>query len=174
MSTPFNVPGYEKLADVLVRAYAQASEGKGKERHAAAGEPFHEQVICIGARKFGVGSMLYQAFKKAEESQRLPLDAAKRELFGGIVYLAAAVIELDRQEAEAKARENNDVPAAPSEPEWINVKPSEMLPPPSTLVQLKLRDGTLSDVSTIHRLTERYLMQDVAAYRIAKLSEGHF
>lgn len=89
-------PGYEKLAEVLSRAFAQAAVGKGKERHAQ-GEPFHEQVICMGARKFGVGSLLFQAFKKSEESQRLDRDAGVRELLGAINYLAAAVIVLEEK-----------------------------------------------------------------------------
>lgn len=97
-STVFTLtsPGYEKLAEVLSRAFAQAAVGKGKERHAR-GEPFHEQVICIGARKFGVGSLLFQAFKKSEESQRLDRDAGVRELLGAINYLAAAVIVLEEK-----------------------------------------------------------------------------
>jgi hypothetical protein len=91
------VPGYEKLADVLARAYYQAAKGKGAERHSR-GEPFHEQVIIEGARRFGVGSLLFQSFKKSEESQRLPKDAAIRELLGAIVYLAGAVIALEQKE----------------------------------------------------------------------------
>lgn len=96
-----NEPGYEKLADVLQRAFEQAAKGKGKERHAD-GEPFHEQVMQIGARKFGVGSLLFQAFKKSEESQRLPLDRGVNELLGAIVYLAGAVIarEADKEDAQ--------------------------------------------------------------------------
>lgn len=90
-------PGYERLAEVLQRAYDQAANGKGKVRHAQ-GEPFHEQVMQIGARKFGVGSLLFQAFKKSEESQRLPQDRAVAELLGSIVYLAGAVIALEQQD----------------------------------------------------------------------------
>lgn len=82
------------LAEVLGRAYAQASVGKGAERHAR-GEPFHEQIIIEGARRFGVGSLLFQAYKKSEESQRLPKDRAVAELLGAINYLAAAVITLE-------------------------------------------------------------------------------
>lgn len=89
-----NEPGYEKLACVLHRAYAQAALGKGKDRHAQ-GEPFHEQVMQIGARKFGPGALLFQAFKKSEESQRLPLDRGVAELLGAINYLAGAVIALE-------------------------------------------------------------------------------
>ena len=97
--TPNNmaVPGYELLADVLHRAFNQAAIGKGKERHAN-GEPFDEQVMQDGARRFGVGALLFQAFKKSEESQRLPLERGVNELLGAIVYLAGAVI---RREADA-------------------------------------------------------------------------
>ena len=91
-----NIKGYEKLADVLSRAYNQAAIGKGKERHAQ-GEPFHEQVMLIGAAKFGAGALLYQAFKKSEESQRLPHDRAVAEILGAINYLAGAVIALERE-----------------------------------------------------------------------------
>lgn len=93
-----NEPGYEKLADVLQRAFDQAARGKGKDRHAN-GEPFDEQVMQDGARRFGTGALLFQAFKKSEESQRLPHDRAIAELLGGIVYLAGAVIALERKNA---------------------------------------------------------------------------
>lgn len=91
---PTAVPGYERLADVLARAYAQAAIGKGAERHSR-GEPFHHQVIIEGARRFGTGALLFQAFKKSEESQRLPKDRAIAEILGAINYLAAAVIALE-------------------------------------------------------------------------------
>lgn len=91
--------GYEALALVLQRAFQQAAHGKGKERHAR-GEPFEQQVMADGARRFGVGGLLFQAFKKSEESQRLPHDKAVTELLGAINYLAGAVIELDRQHQE--------------------------------------------------------------------------
>lgn len=96
-------PGYELLADALQRAYDQAARGKGKERHAQ-GEPFHLQVMQDGARRFGIGSLLFQAFKKSEESQRLPTDRAVNELLGSIVYLAGAVIAREREEVERQAR----------------------------------------------------------------------
>lgn len=89
-----SVHGYEKLQDVLERAYLQAATGKGKERHAN-DEPFHEQVMQTGAQRFGHGALLFQAFKKSEESQRLPLDRAVNELLGAINYLAGAVIALE-------------------------------------------------------------------------------
>lgn len=99
-----NIPGYESLADVLRRAYEQAAVGKGQERHAQ-GEPFHRQVMQDGARRFGVGGLLFQAFKKSEESQRLPQDKAIAELLGAINYLAGAVIAI-----ECKANTAGSVP----------------------------------------------------------------
>lgn len=100
MPATFSVPGYDDLAAVLLRAYDQAARGKGKERHAN-GEPFSHQVMQDGARRFGVGSLLFQAFKKSEESQRLPHDRAVAELLGAIVYLAGAVIAMERKAAGA-------------------------------------------------------------------------
>lgn len=87
--------GYESLAMVLQRAFVQAAHGKGKERHAQ-GEAFDHQVMQDMARRFGVGALLGQAFKKSEESQRLPQDRAVNELLGAINYLAGAVIALER------------------------------------------------------------------------------
>ena len=89
--------GYESLAAVLDRALMQAAMGKGRDRHAGAGEPFHDQQIVqfgewMGSTHFAVG----QACKKAIESTRLDRDAAVRELLGAINYLAAAVIQLER------------------------------------------------------------------------------
>lgn len=107
-----NEPGYEKLAAVLMRAYNQASRGKGKERHSH-GEPFDQQVIQDMANRFGVGALLGQAFKKSEESQRLPHDRAVAELLGAIVYLAAAVIAMEKRERLADAiRASNEQAAA--------------------------------------------------------------
>jgi hypothetical protein len=91
-----DVPGYEKLAVVLQKAYNQAAVGKGKERHAQDNEPFHDQVMADGAKRFGVGALLFQAYKKSEESQRLNTERGINELLGAIVYLAGAVIERQR------------------------------------------------------------------------------
>lgn len=96
---PMDEPGYEKLGSVLMRAYDQAARGKGKERHVQGEEPFHEQVMADMAKRFGTGALLSQAFKKSEESQRLPHDRAVAELLGAINYLAGAVIDLERRES---------------------------------------------------------------------------
>jgi hypothetical protein len=62
---------YVVLMDVLQEALNQASEGKGKERHAKEGEAFEDQPICEIARRLD-GGPLYQAVKKIYESKRLP------------------------------------------------------------------------------------------------------
>lgn len=98
-----NVPGYESLARVLEMAYNQAAIGKGVERHAK-GQSFDRQVMQTGADQFGVGALLFQAFKKSEESQRLDHDRAINELLGAICYLAGAVIAMERKEHETKMR----------------------------------------------------------------------
>ncbi len=96
MTTEMNAPGYEKLAGVLLRAYEQASAGKGKERHASDGVPFEGQPISAINRTLGsIDGLLYQASKKAMESRRLPAGRAQAELLGAIVYLSAAVIAFD-------------------------------------------------------------------------------
>lgn len=82
---------YRKPREVLEEALKQASEGKGKERHASDGEYFEDQPICEIARRLGGGD-LFQAVKKIYESVRLPKEAAVRELLGAIIYIAAEVI----------------------------------------------------------------------------------
>lgn len=90
-----DAPGYYSLAAVLARAFDQASKGKGNERHANA-LPFDQQPMQATAGKFGVGFLLGQATKKAEESQGMPTDRAVAELLGAINYIAGAVIYLER------------------------------------------------------------------------------
>lgn len=89
---------YSTLARILQEAYLQASCGKGKERHATQ-NGFEDQPICViqrltGSNHFALG----QAIKKAQESTRLPHSAAKMELLGAIVYLAAAYLYLEEEE----------------------------------------------------------------------------
>ena len=109
---PDPVPGYYTLQDVLSRAYDQAARGKGKERHSRQGESFTDQVIMDGAKRFGTGALLFQAYKKAEESQRLGTDRAVHELLGAIVYLAAAVICREKADLDGQVREVTLSPSA--------------------------------------------------------------
>lgn len=104
-----NVSGYERLADVLERAFDQAATGKGAERHDD-DKPFHQQPMqAIGDRR-GVGFILGQADKKSEEAQgmanRGQVDAAVRELLGAINYLAGAVIWLERHRQPVAGNDN--------------------------------------------------------------------
>ncbi len=92
-----SAPGYEALADVLERAYKQASEGKGKERHAN-DLPFDKQPMQTIAGHHGVGFLLGQAEKKTGESYVLPHDRAIAELLGAINYIAGAVVFLEAAE----------------------------------------------------------------------------
>ena len=82
---------YLSLHLIMQEALEQASEGKGKERHAKEGELFEKQPICEIARRLD-GGPLYQAVKKIYESVRLPGEAGVRELLGAINYIAAEVI----------------------------------------------------------------------------------
>ena len=90
------INGYEKLANVLARAYEQAAVGKGKERHASDGVAFEDQPMSAINQTLGsIDGFLFQAIKKAQEARRLPVGRAQAELLGAINYLAGAVIALD-------------------------------------------------------------------------------
>lgn len=86
--------GYEKLAEVLRRAFDQAATGKGNVRHAN-GLPFDKQPMQDLMRAHGVGFATGQAAKKLQESHGLQREAAIRELLGAIVYTAGAIIFLE-------------------------------------------------------------------------------
>jgi hypothetical protein len=96
---------YDSLKRVLQGAADQASDGKGKERHAD-DEPFQYQKICVINRWLEgspVAGALFQAVKKTVESSRLSDSAAIHELQGAINYLAAAIILLEeRPEVEER------------------------------------------------------------------------
>jgi hypothetical protein len=91
-----NEPGYESLAQVLRRAFDQASNGKGHDRHANQ-LPFHKQPMQVIAGQVGPGFLTGQAIKKIQESQRLPEGRDTHELLGAINYLAGVVIFLESQ-----------------------------------------------------------------------------
>ena len=85
--------GYESLGLALGEAVAQASRGKGAERHAESGEKFSDQLIMSIPKRLGPGGECFclgQALKKICESRRLPPDRARAELLGAINYIAAA------------------------------------------------------------------------------------
>ena len=135
-------PGYEKLAEVLQRAFEQASAGKGKERHASAGVPFEDQPMSSINRTLGsIDGFLYQAAKKAAEARRLPAGRAQAELLGAINYLAGAYIALDSWAADTLP---GVAPAAPAglELPWIVWHGGPMPVEAGTRVFVKYRNGT--------------------------------
>lgn len=86
-------PKYDSLYKVLLSAYNQASNGKGKERHQLNNEEYFEnQKICEIARRLSVDYNLGQAVKKIYESKRLTDGRDIAELYGAINYIAAAII----------------------------------------------------------------------------------
>ena len=86
-------PKYDSLYKVLLSAYNQASNGKGKERHQLNNdEPFENQKICEIARRLSIDYNLGQAVKKIYESKRLTDERDIAELYGAINYIAAAII----------------------------------------------------------------------------------
>lgn len=85
--------GYESLGLAIGEAVAQASRGKGADRHAEKGEPFSDQLIMSIPKRLGEGGECFclgQALKKICESRRLAPAHARAELLGAINYLAAA------------------------------------------------------------------------------------
>lgn len=85
--------GYESLGFALGEAVAQASRGKGADRHAEKGERFSDQLIMSIPKRLGDGGECFclgQALKKICESRRLAPAPARAELLGAINYLAAA------------------------------------------------------------------------------------
>ena len=119
--------GYESLGLALGEAVAQASRGKGADRHAEKGEPFSDQLIMSIPKRLGPGGECFclgQALKKICESRRLPPDRARAELLGAVNYIAAAWCLLGGS-ASASAPEDADAPR------FRNGEP----------VEFRLRDG---------------------------------
>lgn len=96
-------PKYDSLYKVLLAAYNQAENGKGKERHQLNDEEsFENQKICEIARRLSIDYNLGQAVKKIYESKRLTEGRDIAELYGAINYIAAAII------VKQEGRNNND------------------------------------------------------------------
>ena len=98
---------YSELKRVLEMAYNQASEGKGKERHAN-GEKFEDQPIMTIAKGHGLGYQTGQAAKKLQEAHTLlklrGKHAAIQEILGAINYAAAAVLLIEQMEDEGEKK----------------------------------------------------------------------
>lgn len=94
----------DPLWQALQAAHNQATEGKGKERHGG-DMPFIEQPIMAIQRMLEgspIDGHLFQVMKKAQEAGRMAKrgdgEAAIRELYGVMVYAAAAVMRLEERE----------------------------------------------------------------------------
>lgn len=94
----FNNKNYTALSGILVEAYKQASEGKGKERHVHREEPFDEQLICI-LERLGLTFCEGQAVKKIIEAH---FTGNIVDLLGAINYISAAII-VKREQANEKS-----------------------------------------------------------------------
>lgn len=108
--------GHGPLWQVLQAAYHQAALGKGKERHGG-DTPFIEQPIMAIQRMLEgspVDGHLFQVMKKAQEAGRMAKrgdgDAAARELYGAIVYAAAAAMVLGERPRGAPQAIVNECP----------------------------------------------------------------
>jgi hypothetical protein len=81
---------YRTLGEVLLSAFDQAAHGKGKERHAD-GKNFEDQPMIVLGKLYKSGP-LFQAAKKMHEAQNMDTEAAIRELYGAINYIAGEII----------------------------------------------------------------------------------
>ena len=98
-AAPVESESYAKLGHVLKQAYDQAATGKGKDRHVKhEAQAFEHQPICSLQRIYGSGYAFGQVGKKMEESMRMDTKAAVAELYGAIIYIAAAIIVLEEGE----------------------------------------------------------------------------
>lgn len=127
--------GYESLGLALGEAVAQASRGKGADRHAEKGEPFSDQLIMSIPRRLGPGGECFclgQALKKICESRRLAPAPARAELLGAINYIAAAWSLLGGSASvfdENRMAESMPgiVPSAPEDADMPRFRPGEFV-----------------------------------------------
>lgn len=97
---PLPAHRYDRLKEVLIRAFYQAATGKGEARHGK-GLPFEKQPMQTISQSLDTNAgLLYQAAKKAQESKSLDLDDAVFELLGAINYLAGAIIFLEDRDGK--------------------------------------------------------------------------
>lgn len=143
--------GYESLGLALGEAVAQASRGKGADRHAEKGEPFSDQLIMSIPKRLGPGGECFclgQALKKIFESRRLAPAPARAELLGAINYIAAAWSLLGGGESvfnEDRMAESMPgiVPSAPEDADMPRFQKGE-------LVEFRSRDGKWKPASFMH------------------------
>ena len=80
----------------LIRAIDQALAGKGS-RHGGGVIPFEQQKLFSIARSTGVRGIMFQVVKKASEAcEKGNRKEFEREAIGAMVYLAAALIHVEK------------------------------------------------------------------------------
>jgi len=99
---PETASGYESLEQILSMALHQASEGKGRDRHAN-GMPFERQrmqQICDAQGH--VGFCVGQVVKKTLEAEPLDAEEAASDILGAINYLAGMLIWKIKNESSSE------------------------------------------------------------------------
>lgn len=89
-------PNYDALMSILMDAYQQAASGKGADRHGY-GLNFEDQDMIAVTDRVGLGFPLGQAIKKLSEGRRLDKASARKEFLGAMVYIAGAILWMDKQ-----------------------------------------------------------------------------
>ncbi len=108
---------FHPLESVFNDAIAQATNGKGEERHGQ-GIPFLEQKWLRLAESHGIGFLSGQAQKKIEEAMNyyhqfgVKADTEKawweREMLGALNYLAMAILYVRIKEGEYDIHSTGD------------------------------------------------------------------
>lgn len=94
---PEGESNYDRLLSILMDAYEQAAKGKGAERHGN-GLNFEDQDMMKIMDRVGINFALGQAIKKITEGSRLRRGKAKHEFLGAIIYLAGAILWMNKRD----------------------------------------------------------------------------
>lgn len=93
------------LQETFDAVIAQVTKGKG-ERHGGGATPFFDQRWYPIAKSTGVGGLMFQAIKKAEEACEKPdQETFERELLGAIAYLGMAYLFVQKHGFRGKDKE---------------------------------------------------------------------
>lgn len=94
---------YKELRQILDDAYLQASQGKGRERHANDLSFEHQPMQRISELFDSDRGMAFQVVKKLREGLDFDeYDRFERELLGSIVYLAGIILYRKRKLKEGE------------------------------------------------------------------------
>lgn len=94
-------PDFWPLVEITLDTLRQVTAGKGRDRHAR-GRDYVDQpinVIPTLLGELGLGFLIGQAMRKAEESVTMSHDRKVAELRGAAVYLLTAILWLERRNA---------------------------------------------------------------------------